>query len=50
MVGDGLEKDVQGALAVGIQAVWLDRENLHEHSAWPGPRIRSLSEVAGHLN
>jgi putative hydrolase of the HAD superfamily len=49
MVGDGLEKDVQGALEVGIRAVWLDRENSHEHSAWPGPRIRSLSEVPGHL-
>ena len=48
-VGDQLSSDVQGALAVGIRAVLVDRDGNH-----PGyrecPRIESLSELPGILN
>lgn len=48
-VGDDLEEDVEGALASGISAVWLDRVG----SGWPPPpgasRITSLDELPGLL-
>jgi HAD superfamily hydrolase (TIGR01662 family) len=42
MVGDQLADDVEGALALGMRAILLDREGLH-----PGfePRIESLAEL-----
>ena len=47
-VGDQLSSDVQGALAVGIRPVLLDRDLNH-----PGyrecPRIESLYELPGLL-
>jgi putative hydrolase of the HAD superfamily len=44
-VGDHLEDDIQGARAVGLPAILIDR-----HDRWPDAgcvRIRSLSELAG---
>jgi putative hydrolase of the HAD superfamily len=44
-VGDSIPADVEGALAVGLIPVWLDRWN----DAWPAPpevvRITSLTEL-----
>ncbi|WP_132142761.1 HAD family hydrolase [Kribbella antiqua] len=40
MVGDSLDRDVRGALAVGIDAVLLDRYDVHPDA--DVPRIRSL--------
>ncbi|WP_202873131.1 HAD family hydrolase [Kribbella capetownensis] len=45
MVGDSLEKDVRGALAVGIDAVLVDRYD--EHADVEVRRIRSLHELSG---
>jgi putative hydrolase of the HAD superfamily len=43
MVGDTIADDVEGALALGMRAVLLDREGSH---AGFEPRIESLSELA----
>jgi putative hydrolase of the HAD superfamily len=43
MVGDTIADDVEGALALGMRAVLLDREGRH---AGFEPRIESLSELA----
>ena len=43
MVGDSLEKDVRGALAVGIDAVLIDRYDVH--AAAGVRRVRSLHEL-----
>jgi HAD superfamily hydrolase (TIGR01549 family) len=42
MVGDTIADDIEGALALGMRAILLDREGLH-----PGfePRIESLTEL-----
>jgi putative hydrolase of the HAD superfamily len=43
MVGDSLELDVRGALAAGLEAVWLDRDG---SGGDPGVRrVRSLDQV-----
>jgi putative hydrolase of the HAD superfamily len=42
MVGDSLERDVDGALGVGMQAVLIDRHNAR---VTPVPRLRSLRGV-----
>ena len=48
-VGDQLSSDVQGALAVGIRPVLLDRDGNHpRYREWP--RIDSLSELPGLLD
>ncbi|MFG1813849.1 HAD family hydrolase [Kribbella sp. NPDC049174] len=44
MVGDSLEKDVHGALAVGIDAVLVDRYDAHAGAQVR--RIRSLHELS----
>jgi len=44
MVGDSLEKDVRGALAVGIDAVLVDRYDVHAEAGVR--RIRSLQELS----
>jgi putative hydrolase of the HAD superfamily len=44
MVGDSLERDVCGALAIGIEAVLLDRHDAHPDA--DVPRIRSLDEFS----
>jgi len=43
MVGDTIADDIEGARALGMQAILVDREGLH-----PGfePRIKSLGELA----
>ena len=42
MVGDSIDADIEGAQAIGMQAVLLDRLGLHPEFA---PRIESLSEL-----
>ena len=43
MVGDSLELDVRGALAAGLEAVWLDRDGT---GGDPGVRrVSSLDQV-----
>ena len=46
MVGDTLHEDVEGALAVGMQAVLLDREGRHREVA---ARLEDLRGLAGAL-
>ena len=46
MVGDSAEDDIEGARALGMQAVLLDRE--HAHPDWDGA-IRSLAELPAAL-
>jgi len=46
MVGDSAEDDVEGARALGMRAVLLDREGLHPE--WPDA-IRTLDELPGAL-
>src|SRR2546423_9835989 len=43
MAGDTIADDIDGALAVGMQAILLDREGLHPDFE---PRIESLDELA----
>jgi putative hydrolase of the HAD superfamily len=47
MVGDSLEKDVRAALAVGIDAVLVDRNDVHAEAGVR--RIRSLHELESGL-
>jgi HAD superfamily hydrolase (TIGR01662 family) len=42
MVGDTIDADIEGPLAIGMQAVLLDRYGLHPEFA---PRIESLAEL-----
>jgi HAD superfamily hydrolase (TIGR01662 family) len=42
MVGDQIADDIEGALALGMRAILLDREGGHADF---GPRIESLSEL-----
>ena len=44
-VGDGLEEDACGALAAGLQAVWLNREHKPLDSAADAHVIMSLTEL-----
>ncbi|MFC3740233.1 HAD family hydrolase [Paractinoplanes deccanensis] len=44
MVGDSLHKDVLGARAAGLEAVLLDRADVHAGAGVP--RIRSLDDLA----
>ena len=48
-VGDQLSSDVQGALAVGIRPILLDRDGNHPHYR-ECPRIESLTELPGLLD
>jgi HAD superfamily hydrolase (TIGR01662 family) len=43
MVGDMIEDDIEGALALGMRAILLDREGRHEGFE---PRVESLNELA----
>jgi phosphoserine phosphatase len=50
MVGDNLEKDVDGALAAGLRAVWLNRDGKERPAGRPDVReIASLDELAAAL-
>ena len=42
MVGDTMDADIEGPLAIGMQAILLDRYGLHPEFA---PRIESLAEL-----
>ncbi|MCY3554306.1 MAG: HAD family hydrolase [Gemmatimonadetes bacterium] len=45
-VGDSLETDVEGAQAVGVRAVWLNREGeTNDTGIEPDHEIRSLTEL-----
>ncbi|HWE81573.1 MAG TPA: HAD-IA family hydrolase, partial [Gaiellaceae bacterium] len=46
MVGDTLQEDVEGALAVGMRAVLLDRDDRHPEVEG---RLRSLAELPAAL-
>jgi putative hydrolase of the HAD superfamily len=43
MVGDTIADDIEGALALGMRAILVDREGRHEDFE---PRVESLSELA----
>jgi putative hydrolase of the HAD superfamily len=43
-VGDGLREDVEGAMAAGVNAVLLDRDNRFAENA-PAPRITNLEQI-----
>ncbi|SDW61874.1 HAD family hydrolase [Paenibacillus sp. PDC88] len=46
MVGDKLTTDIKGALASGIRAVWINRNNkLNEEAFTPDVEIKHLSEI-----
>ena len=46
MVGDTYERDIEGAVAAGLRAVWVDRSSKGEpRSEVPYERISSLSEL-----
>lgn len=45
MVGDSVEKDVHGALAVGLGAVWVNRAGRPRPDGLEVPEVRSLSEL-----
>jgi putative hydrolase of the HAD superfamily len=47
MVGDSLEDDVEGARALGMTALLVDREN--RHPEWGDGRLRDLRELPGAL-
>jgi putative hydrolase of the HAD superfamily len=44
-VGDSLREDVEGAMAAGINAALLDRDNRFAGNS-PAPRITSLDQLA----
>ena len=46
MVGDTLERDIEGAVATGIHAVWIDRNTDAEApDGLPYARVSSLTEI-----
>lgn len=46
MIGDNVENDVNGALAAGLQAVWLNRAGRPRPDGMPDvPVVRTLSEL-----
>ena len=53
MVGDSYRNDVEGALAAGLDAIWLNRRGAArpdgDYATTAVPEIRSLSELAGAL-
>jgi putative hydrolase of the HAD superfamily len=48
-VGDSLREDVEGAMAAGVNAVLLDRDNRFAENA-PAPRITSLEQIGALLD
>jgi len=49
MVGDSLEKDVQGAVRSGLAAVWLNRSARPRPAGLRVPEVPSLDELPGAL-
>jgi phosphoserine phosphatase len=46
MVGDSLRRDVAGAQAAGVRAVWLDRRGRPADGVAPDARITTLADLA----
>jgi FMN phosphatase YigB (HAD superfamily) len=42
MIGDTIADDIEGALALGMRAILVDRDGRHEDFE---PRVESLSEL-----
>jgi putative hydrolase of the HAD superfamily len=49
MVGDSVDKDIRGAQAAGLRAVWLNRTGLSVPEDLGVPHISSLTELPGVL-
>jgi putative hydrolase of the HAD superfamily len=47
MVGDNVAKDVEGALAAGLDAVWLNRDARPRPDGFAGRQIATLGELYG---
>jgi putative hydrolase of the HAD superfamily len=47
MVGDTLEDDVEGARAIGMRAILIDREGVHPDAADRVADLRGLAQVLG---
>jgi putative hydrolase of the HAD superfamily len=47
MVGDSIEEDIEGALALGMRAFLIDREGRHPESAQTLPDLWALPEALG---
>ena len=47
MVGDTIADDIEGARALGMDAILLDRQGIHPHFE---PRIETLKELAAELD
>ena len=50
MVGDSLERDVAGAHAAGVKAIWIDRKLWKERDTRPDARIERLSDLRAALD
>lgn len=50
MVGDSLERDVQGARNAGLRAVWIDRKLWDESRVVPDARISALRDLPAALD
>lgn len=50
MVGDSLERDVAGAHAAGVKAIWIDRKLWKERDTRPDGRIERLSDLRAALD
>jgi FMN phosphatase YigB (HAD superfamily) len=46
MVGDTIADDIEGALALGMRAILLDREGVHPEFE---PRVESLNDLLARL-
>ena len=46
MVGDSIEKDVRGALAAGLEAVWVNRSGRLRPGDLDVPEIAGLDELS----
>jgi FMN phosphatase YigB (HAD superfamily) len=49
MVGDSLSRDVEGALAAGLGAVWLNRRRLRAEERHPLVEISTLGHLGAAL-
>lgn len=39
LVGDSLERDISGALSVGLSTVWINTESSHVDKSFPIPDL-----------
>ena len=47
MIGDSMERDIDGAAALGIRGIWLNRDGAAAPSANGHLQISTLADVAG---